>query len=64
MLDRVCQLMEEVIPSAPRVFVAQTINVCIHLTLDRKHPAGRRLTGVDRVCGLGADGQWRLQPVA
>jgi type IV secretion system protein VirB11 len=64
MLDRVCQLMEEVIPAAPRLFVAQTINVCIHLTLDRKHPAGRRLTGVDCVCGLNAEGQWRLEPVA
>jgi P-type conjugative transfer ATPase TrbB len=63
MLDRVCQLMEEVIPSPPRLFVAQTINVCIHLTLDRKHPAGRRLTGVDRVCGLTRDGQWHLEPV-
>ena len=63
MLDRVCQLMEEVIPSPPRLFVAQTINVCIHLTLDRKHPAGRRLTGVDRVCGLNSDGQWHLEPV-
>jgi type IV secretion system protein VirB11 len=63
MLDRVCQLIEEVIPSPPRLFVAQTINVCIHLTLDRKHPAGRRLTGVDRVCGLDAGGTWRLEPV-
>lgn len=64
MLDRVCQLMEEVIPSPPRLFVAQTINVCIHVTLDRKHPAGRRLSGVDRVLGLERDGRWLLEPVA
>ncbi len=64
MLDRICQLMEEVIPIPPRLFVAQTINVCIHLTLDRKHPAGRRLTGVDRVRGVTGDGRWDLEPVS
>jgi type IV secretion system protein VirB11 len=63
MLDRVCQLMEEVIPMPPRLLVAETINVCIHITLDRRHPAGRRLTGVDRVRGLSADGRWNLEPV-
>lgn len=63
MLDRVCQLMEEVIPTPPRRLVAETINVCIHVARDSKHPAGRRLTGVDRVAGLTADGQWKLCPV-
>ena len=63
MLDRICQLMEEVIPSPPRRLVAETINVCIHMTKDSKHPAGRRLTGVDQVLGLAADGQWDLRPV-
>jgi type IV secretion system protein TrbB len=63
MLDRICQLMEEVIQSPPRRLVAETINVCIHMTKDSKHPAGRRLTGVDQVLGLAADGQWDLRPV-
>jgi type IV secretion system protein TrbB len=63
MLDRVCQLMEEVIPNPPRLVVAQTINVCIHVTLDRRHPAGRRLSGVDRVRGLTPEGRWDLQPI-
>jgi type IV secretion system protein VirB11 len=63
MLDRVCQLMEEVIPNPPRLFVSQTIHVCVHLTLDSAHPAGRRLSGIDRVDGLLPDGRWKLVPV-
>ena len=64
MLDRVCQLLEEVTLNPPRLFLAQTINLCIHIALDRRHPAGRRLSGVDRVKGLNADQSWRLEPVA
>jgi type IV secretion system protein VirB11 len=64
MLERVCQLVEEAIPVAPRRFIAETITLCIHITKDHKHPAGRRLSGVDRVKGLGADGRWDVEPVA
>jgi type IV secretion system protein VirB11 len=60
MLDRVCQLIEEVVPSAPRALVAQTINVCVHIRRDPLHPAGRSLTGIDEVLGVGEDGRWRL----
>ena len=63
MLDRICQLLEEVIPNPPRQFLAQVINVCVHLTKDRSHPAGRRISGFDRVLGLNPDGSWRLEPV-
>lgn len=63
MLDRVCQLVEEVLPNAPRRFISETINVCIHIKLDRAHPAGRRLSGVDQVRGLRPDGGWDLEPV-
>lgn len=63
MLERVCQLVEEAIPAAPRRFIAETINVCIHIALDRRHPAGRRLTGIDRVNGLSSDGRWDLKAV-
>jgi type IV secretion system protein VirB11 len=63
MLDRMCQLMEEVIATPPRLFVSQTINVCIHIKLDRPHPAGRRLSGVDHVRGLLPDGRWNLEPI-
>jgi P-type conjugative transfer ATPase TrbB len=63
MLDRICQLLEEVIANPPRLFLAQTINVCIHIKLDRSHPAGRRLSGLDRVRGLHSDGRWDLEAV-
>ena len=63
MLDRVCQLLEEVIPRAPRPFLAQVVNVCVHLTKDPSHPAGRRVSGLDRVRGVAADGSWQLEPI-
>jgi len=64
MLDRICQLLEEVIPTAPRMFLAQVINLCVHLTKDATHAAGRRISGLDRVLGLKSDGSWDLEPVA
>jgi P-type conjugative transfer ATPase TrbB len=63
MLDRVCQLIEEVVPTAPRALVAQTINVCVHLRRDPSHPAGRSLTGLDRVVGAGQGGRWDLASI-
>lgn len=64
MLDRVCQLVEEAIPAAPRLLVAQTINICVHIRRDARHPAGRSLSGIDRVLGLDAQGAWQLDPVS
>ena len=63
MLDRVCQLIEEVVPVAPRALVAQTINVCVHLRRDPSHPAGRALTGLDEVVGVGEGGRWDLASI-
>ncbi len=63
MLDRLCQLIEEVVPSAPRALVAQTVNVCVHIRRDKSHPAGRSISGIDRVVGAAADGTWHLTPV-
>jgi hypothetical protein len=31
MLDRLCQLIEEVMPTAARMLVVQTGNVCVHI---------------------------------
>jgi type IV secretion system protein VirB11 len=64
MLDRLCQLIEEVVYPAPRALVAQTIQVCVHIQRDKTHPAGRRVSGLDRVRPLGPDGQWTLEPIA
>jgi type IV secretion system protein VirB11 len=63
-LDRFCQLLEEVVYPAPRALVAQTIHLCVHITRDASHPAGRRVSGIDRVVGLDADGSWNLEPAA
>jgi P-type conjugative transfer ATPase TrbB len=62
-LDRLCQLIEEVIPRAPRQLVADAINVVVHIKRDPKHPAGRSITGIDRVVGLRSDGAWHLEPL-
>lgn len=63
MLDRFCQLIEEMVFPAPRALVAQTIDVCVHIQRDRGHPAGRRVSGIDRVTGLSDTGPWQLEPI-
>ena len=64
MLDRLCQLIEEVVFPAPRALVAQTIHVCVHIRRDRGRPAGRSISGIERVLGLTAQGAWKLEPIA
>jgi type IV secretion system protein TrbB len=63
MLDRICQLIEEVVYPAPRLLVAQTVNVCVHIRRDKRHSAGRSLSGIDRVVGTDASGGWMLEPL-
>ncbi len=62
-LERICQLVEEVLPAAPRRFVAETINVVVHIERDARHPAGRRIAAVALVEGVGPDGAWLLSPL-
>jgi Flp pilus assembly CpaF family ATPase len=64
MLDRVCQLIEEVVPAAPRAMVADTVDVCVHLRRDPSHPAGRSVTGIDEVHGISNENRWILVPIA
>jgi type IV secretion system protein VirB11 len=64
MLDRVCQLIEEVVPTAPRSLVAQTVGVCVHLRRDPRHPSGRSVSGIEEVMGVSPSGQWEMKPVA
>lgn len=63
MLDRFGQLVDEVIAGYPRSVVASTIDICVHISRDRTHPAGRIVTGVDRVLGFDAQAGWQLTPV-
>lgn len=63
MLDRFCQLIEEAVFPAPRALVAQTIDLCVHIRRDRQHPAGRRISGIDRVSGWSETEQWRLESI-
>ena len=65
MLNRFCQLIEEQVYPAPRDFVADAIDVCVHLTLDLESPAGRRISGLDAVKGYDAREQrWLLEPLS
>ena len=63
MLTRVCQLMEQAVPRASREFVADAVNVCVHITREPMSPVGRRLTGIDRVLGVDGAGGWKLEPL-
>ena len=63
MLDRLCQLIEEIVFPAPRALVAQTVHLCVHIRRDKSHPAGRSISGIDRVLGVASDGTWALEPV-
>ncbi|MGH7294547.1 MAG: P-type conjugative transfer ATPase TrbB [Polyangiaceae bacterium] len=63
MLDRFCQLVEELVYPAPRALVAQTINLCVHIQRDPSRKAGRRISGMEAVVGVSPDGRWLLEPV-
>jgi type IV secretion system protein VirB11 len=63
MLDRLCQLIEEIVFPAPRALVAQTVHLCVHIRRDKSHPAGRSISGMDRVLGLSSAGAWALEPI-
>lgn len=64
MLTRFCQLIEEDRKHADKTLVAEAINVCVHLTLDLRAPAGRRLSGIDRVVGYERSSErWLLEPI-
>ena len=64
MLTRFCQLIEEDRKRADKVIVAEAIHVCVHLTLDLRAPAGRRLSGLDAVRGYDvAAKRWLLEPL-
>ena len=57
MLTRMCQLIEENNMVAPKAFVAQTIDLCVHIKRDKNSPAGRCLSGISEVTGY-KNGDW------
>ncbi|MFA5965233.1 MAG: P-type conjugative transfer ATPase TrbB [Sphingomonas sp.] len=59
-MRRLEQLTLEAVRSAPRALIAETIDIVAVLV---RHAAGRRLTELARVTGLGADGDYRLTPL-
>lgn len=59
-MRRLEQLTMEAVRSAPRALIAETIDIVAVLV---RHAAGRRLTELARVTGLGADGDYRLTPL-
>lgn len=64
MMHRISQLVEERIFPAPRDYIAEAVNVCVHLTLDASSRAGRRLSGLDAVRGYDPSrGGWILEPL-
>lgn len=60
MLDRLCQLIEEVVPAASRILVAQSVHICVHISRDPSHSAGRSITGLARVLGVDPAGSWEV----
>lgn len=62
MLTRMCQLIEENNIVAPKEFVAQTIDICVHMERDKTSPSGRRLSGISKVTGY-KNGEWVILPI-
>ena len=61
MLDRMAQLCQEVMPSAPRYLIAEAVDVCVHISRNDRSSAGRIVTGIAEVKGLGDGGEWLLE---
>lgn len=58
MLERIGQLIEEVVPIAPKYLIAEAIDICVHIERDSEHPSGRLLSGIARVSGLDSGNDW------
>lgn len=63
MLDRMCQLIEEVVPVAPRHLISEAVDLCIHIQRDPTHPAGRSISGIVTVKGIADKESWELDPL-
>ncbi|MCB2181344.1 MAG: P-type conjugative transfer ATPase TrbB [Desulfobulbaceae bacterium] len=61
MLERLGQLIEEVIPQAPRYLIAEAVDLCIHISRDVHAPAGRIVNAIAQVNGLTESGAWDMK---
>jgi len=62
MLQRLCQLIEEVVPTAPKELIGEAIDLCVHIHRDPNHTAGRSMTGIIAVNGFDQNNAWVLEP--
>lgn len=62
MLQRLCQLIEEVVPTAPKELVGEAVDICVHIHRDPRHAAGRTLSGIIAVNGFDKNNAWVLEP--
>ena len=64
-LSRLCRLVaQELASETARDVVVETIQVCVHLARDLRHPAGYAVTAIDRVQGYDAsERRWLLSAV-
>ena len=62
-LNRLCQLIEENNMVAPRDFVAEAIDLIVHISRDHTSPASRKVTGMVDVVGLTTTGEWNLKDI-
>ncbi len=60
-LNRMCQLIEEVVPRAPKELVAEAVDMVVFIQKDAKHPAGRRVAEVIQLLGLTPDNRWNIK---
>lgn len=61
MLDRLGQLIEEVVQVAPRYLIAEAIDICVHIERSHHIEAGRRISGISAIKDLDEQGQWVLE---
>ena len=65
MLDRLCAARSRRSCTRRRARSSRRrIQLCVHIQRDKAHPAGRRVSGIDRVGPLGASGDWILERIA
>ncbi len=62
-LNRMCQLIEEVVERAPRDFVADAVDLVVFITKDSSHPGGRRIAEVVEINGIEKDSTWNITAI-